>query len=332
MTPAVRAAVAAVVLALLGAAYVGSYLAAQADPAPHHVAVRVSGSPARTRAALLALRRTTPGAFDAVAAPSGAAARAAVLGGEASGALLLRTPPVLLVAPARGASTARALGRRLPKAAGVKGVVRVAVLRPLPRRDPQGSALGLTLLPLAVIGVLITLVLAALAPDLTVRARVVVVGGFALLSGTAAGLVATVGLDVLPTPPVTTCLVLAALVAAIALPTLTVIAAIGPIGVLAGFVTFLVVGNVAAGATVDTALMPQPWRAVGPLLPPGAATDLLRGLAPHDPTGTGRPLLVLGAFVAAGLAGTLALGDRRPAPQGDPEGPTSDMGPSGELT
>ena len=74
----------------------------------------------------------------------------------------------------------------------------------------------------------------------------------------------------------------------------------GGLGIAAA--TFLLIGNPGSGNGSAPELLPGFWRAVGPLLPPGAGGTALRNVAYFDGAALGRPLLVLLAFVAAGGA------------------------------
>ncbi len=54
-------------------------------------------------------------------------------------------------------------------------------------------------------------------------------------------------------------------------------------------------------------LLPEPWGAVGQLLPPGAGVSLVRSAAFFDGAGTAAPLWTLVAWAVVGLV-LLALG------------------------
>ncbi|WLD71703.1 hypothetical protein QU670_00125 [Actinomyces massiliensis] len=78
--------------------------------------------------------------------------------------------------------------------------------------------------------------------------------------------------------------------------------AFGNVGMAVVSVTMLLVGNPLSGATVPAYFLPSPWGAVGRLLPPGAALDLLRNVSyfPQAPSMTS--WLVLLAWLALGIA------------------------------
>ncbi len=77
-----------------------------------------------------------------------------------------------------------------------------------------------------------------------------------------------------------------------------------PLGALFGL-TMIFLGIPSAGALVPAELLAQPWRAVGPDLPPAAALSALRGITFFGDAAIGRPLTVLACW--AGLGALLAL-------------------------
>jgi hypothetical protein len=84
---------------------------------------------------------------------------------------------------------------------------------------------------------------------------------------------------------------------------------------------FVIVGNPSAGGAYGWPLLPGFWAAVGPWLPPGAATDAIRGAVYFGNAAITRDLLVLGGYALAGLVVSyvvLMLAGRRP---GLPTGP-----------
>lgn len=81
------------------------------------------------------------------------------------------------------------------------------------------------------------------------------------------------------------------------------------------FIVFVIVGNPSAGGAYGWPLLPTFWAAVGPWLPPGAATDAIRGAVYFGNAGITRDLLVLGGYALAGLVVSylvLMLAGRRP--------------------
>ncbi|MBF6481681.1 hypothetical protein IU408_26580, partial [Nocardia cyriacigeorgica] len=88
---------------------------------------------------------------------------------------------------------------------------------------------------------------------------------------------------------------------------------IGRAGIGIAALTMLLIGNPFSAATSAPELLPQPWGAIGQLLPPGAAASLLRSVAFFDGAGATGPLVVLlvWAGAAVGLLGIGAVRERR---------------------
>ena len=77
---------------------------------------------------------------------------------------------------------------------------------------------------------------------------------------------------------------------------------------------FVVLGNPSSGGPFPAELLPEPWRTIGPYIPTGAATTAIRDIAyfPDAPLTT--PLVVLGAWLVAGIAVALVLARGRYGP------------------
>jgi hypothetical protein len=82
----------------------------------------------------------------------------------------------------------------------------------------------------------------------------------------------------------------------------------GIIGVALTVVILVVLGNPSAGGAYAFPLLPPFWRAIGPWLPPGAATTALRGIAYFHGAGAYVPAWVLAGYAAAGTLAVLAAG------------------------
>jgi hypothetical protein len=74
-----------------------------------------------------------------------------------------------------------------------------------------------------------------------------------------------------------------------------------------GWITFLVIGNPASGATSAPQLLPVPWRTVSQILPPGAATTAMHNAVYFGGNGAAAALLALAAWATAGAAGALII-------------------------
>ena len=279
---------------------------------PHQVPIGVAG-PVAELGRLHAALTSRPGAFDVHDYPDAAAARAAVRGRAVYGALVAGPGGLrMLVASAADPRIAAMLARE----AGTLGQARKAAVPvtdvvPAPGKDPEEIGSLATLLPLILISLVLGAVLAiaerrawrllgwcacaALAAGLAVSGVASALGTFSGRYWADAGVLALLvfGLSACA----------AGLVAARLRP-------------LAGLfaLTMLLLGIPASGALTPPELLVQPWRAVGPGLPPAAALDALRGITFFDGAAIGWPLTVLACWAALGalLAVVLpAAGGRR---------------------
>ncbi|MDV9202321.1 ABC transporter permease, partial [Streptomyces sp. Wh19] len=99
-------------------------------------------------------------------------------------------------------------------------------------------------------------------------------------------------------------------------------ALIGPLGIGAGAVLMVLLGNPFSGVTNAPELLPGPVGAIGRLMPPGAGGSLLRSVAFFDGGGAGGPLLTLALWAALGPGAVLVGGRRRTRPPVAPPAPT----------
>lgn len=289
-----RAAVVVLVAVVAQALLVALFVLPGHAPEPHGVPVAVVGpaEPVQARAG---------DALDVIPVPNAEAARAAVLDREAYGALL-PADETLLIASAASPAVAQLLTQALPAAT-------VEDVRPLDPDDPRGATFNLLLLPLVVIALPLALVLARLpATGLGVAG---VVLAFAALAGLTVMAVVRLWIGALPGPYLALAGVAALVVTAVTLFATGLARRLGPPGVgVAALVVFLL-GNPTSGAASAPELLPDGWRAIGPLLPPGAGITALRNTAYFDGAALAQPLLVLAAFAAAGLLLLLTAGPRR---------------------
>jgi hypothetical protein len=321
-----RALVAVAVSSLLVALYVLSFIVAQAKPTPHRVPVAIVGTGAVAQRAAARVARAAGQPFDVRRAGSERVARMLIADRRVYAALVPAAHPRLLTAPAAGVDVARTIEERLPGVAGVAHTPQVLQIRPLVAADPDGQALNLSILPLTIFGCVMPLLLTVLAPDLRVRERLPMIGAFALVGGALAVFVAGPLLGTLPGAFLPAAATSALTLFAVCASTTALLGLLGPFGVTVAMVAFLFLGNVASGAAVQNELLPGFFRTVGPWLPAAAAAQTLRNLAYFDGVDILVPLLVLTGFAVAGVAVSVLVGDRRPAAQGDPSGPTADKG------
>jgi hypothetical protein len=304
--------------------YSFSFTFAQATPEPHRVPVAVVTTGAG--AALAERIETTHRSEYEVRRVADRAAALSLIDDRDVYAALVPAArgPHLLLAPAAGKRTSEILGRRLPAAAGLAIPPQTEIVRPLARRDPDGVALDYAIFPLLIFGIVMPLLLTTVAPGLPIRLRLPYLVAYALAGGLAAMLVVNVALDALPGPLGWEIGAAVLALLAVAAITTMLIGLLGPPGVVVAVLLILITGNASAGTLLAHELTPGFYRVVGPWLPPGAIAQALRNLAYFDAADVARPLLTLAGYVLVGLTGGVLLGDRRPAAQGSPSGPTPD--------
>jgi hypothetical protein len=79
----------------------------------------------------------------------------------------------------------------------------------------------------------------------------------------------------------------------------------GLVGIGLAILLFVVLGNPSAGGAYPAPLLPPFWAGIGPWLPPGAATDAIRGIVYFAGHGAGIGALVLGGYALVGLVATV---------------------------
>lgn len=264
---------------------------------PHGVPIGVAGPPTMVTSVSAPLQGKAE-AFDLHRYPDANAARAAILDREVYGAIAVTpTGPNVLVASAADPKIADLLTEVAGKL-GQGRAVPVSDVVPSPAKDPQGSGALTTLLPLTLLSIVLGAVLAFLAPisralfawcALAAGAAGLAVSGLAVGLGTFTGAYwANAG-------------VLALLVFGIAGTSagLTRHRLLRPVeGLFA--LTMLLIGIPSAGALVPANLLPQPWRAMGPGLPPAAALDALRGITFFEGAAIATSIAVLIGWAAFG--------------------------------
>lgn len=303
-TPSLTAVLLAGALALQ-LAMIGSYVGALHAPKARDVPVAVAG-PAQLTAPLQA-RLRQGGILAPRPARDGAAARRAIDERDVYAALIPgRTSDTLLTAPAASAAIADLLPVALRRLEPPGRRLNVEVVRPLPASDPRGISpfylvvgwlvggyVGATLLGLARGG--------AARSRRRAAARLGALALYALASGILGTLLVQDVVGVLKGDTLALAAVGALVVFATGAATAALQALFGIAGTALAILLFVALGNPASGGPLATELlMPDLWRAVGGLLPPGAGTTLVRNISYFDGNAIGRPLLVLAGYALVG--------------------------------
>lgn len=264
---------------------------------PHAVPVGLAGPPAAIRELRTEVNRQ-PGAVSVRIYPDAAAARAAVRARAVSGALIAGPRHTNLLAASAGAPQIAAMLATLARGQGTSRMA-VTDLVPAPRRDPQEVGALATLLPLILLSIALGAALALAERQGWRRLGWCVSGSMA--TGLAVSAIAG-GLGTFAGSYWADATVFAVLVFGLSAASAGLVGTrrLRPLeGLFA--LTMLCLGIPSIGALVPSALLAQPWRALGPYLPPGAALSALRGITFFGGAAIAQPLAVLACWGAAGL-------------------------------
>ncbi|WP_067864258.1 hypothetical protein [Nocardia shimofusensis] len=284
-----------------------------ANLAPRDLPIAVAGPQAAMVTERLAA--ADPDAFAVTTLPDAAAARTAIENREVYGAIVTgEGAPRMLVASAAGPAVSQQLTAMAQQLSGTTGAPVEDVVA-ADTDDPRGVVFGSMVLPLVMSGIAAGALLFLVVTG--AGARLAGVLTFGVVGGLGSMLLAQGWLSALPG----NYLALAAVAGLSSLGVAGVIVGlaslIGPAGIGIGALTMLLIGNPFSAATSAPELLPQPWGAIGQLLPPGAAGSLLRSVAFFDGAGGMKPLVVLLIWAATGLA-LLGLAALRERGQGSP--------------
>jgi hypothetical protein len=312
---AVAAAVACFIVTL-------SYGFADHAPAPHGVRIAVAAPAGLVRGLTRGLAHADPGGFAVAAVPSAAAVRGSVLSQSAAGGLTAGPagPVTIVTAGAAGASQQQAVKTALAAAAAaLHRPARSIDVAPLPAGDRAGLSVFVFELGLLIPSVIGSIGLYFLGRRLRVWWRLSAAVAFAGLAAGGSVLVLDAVFGALTGSP-------AALIGVGFLGALTFVAFVTACQAVTGLpgtglaaLAFVFVGNAVSDGTIPFAFLPAGFRQVAPWLPNGAIVSAARDVTYLPASNLGRPLLVLGIWLAASLA-TLAavdllhLAERRRAP------------------
>jgi ABC-2 family transporter protein len=293
-------------------AFAFSYVGAFHDPTPHNVPVAVVGPPA-----VADQLDSLPGdPLDARRASSRSDALSQIDDREVYGAYDATTNR-LFVASAANRATAVALETTFNRIAAAQGrpAVRVTDVKPLPPKDPNGTAAFYSMIAW-VFGGYIGATLIGLIGTPRSRssargaARIGALAGFSVVGGILSVVILRLCFDVFSGHVVALCAIAALTIFSSAAATAGIQAAAGPAGTGLVILVFVILGNAASGGPFARPLLPGFWRAIGGVLPPGASVDLARSALFFDGARIAGPILVLVAWAVLGTALVVALGGR----------------------
>ena len=298
------------VVLLVQALFVTSYVGALHRAQPRSVPFGVVGTPALAAAVAQRFSLHTRTYADE------AAALRAINHRTVYGALVTDAKGArLIVAPAAGATAALGLTTAFTTVAAAGGVkLAVVQVHPLPPGDRSGAVSFLVAMALVVGGYLSATIATTVAAAATGRrGRAPILAAVAVLGALVTDVVAGPILGALPTDKffvlwaLFAFLMLAVAYAAAALQTL-----FGVVGTLIVIVVFVIFGAPAAGGTLPRPFLPTFWSTIGPYLPPGAGTNMVRNTIYFGGNGIGLSLIVLAVYLVVG--GAIVLRGR-PSPE-----------------
>ena len=305
-------AIALVPALVLMLAFAFFYVGAFHDPTPHHVPVAVVGPPA----VAVQLSRLPGAPLDARQASSRSDALSQIDDRDVYGAYEAATNR-LFVASAANRATAVALEQTFNRAAAAQGrsAVRVTDVKPLPPKDPNGTAAFYAMVAWMFGGYIASTLIGLIGtPRSTSRqraaARIGALAGFAILGGILSVVMLRASFDVFSGHVVALCAIGALTIFAAGAATAGIQAAAGPAGTGLVILVFVILGNSASGGPFARPLLPGLWRTIGGVLPPGASVDLARSALFFDGARIAGPIVVLVAWAVLGTVLALALGGR----------------------
>jgi hypothetical protein len=296
------------VVLFVQALFVFSYIGALHHPKPHKVAFGVVGtSPLAVAVGTQFSLKTTPYASES-------AALTAIDQREIDGALVsLPSGAKLIVVPAAGNAGASALGAAFTAgAAALHQQLEIVQAHPLPSGDASGAVSFFVVMALIVGGYLSSTIAMAFGGRATRRRRLASLGIAAVIGALVTDALAGPVLGAIPTSKFLALWALFTLIMmAVAFATAALQAVLGAGGTLVVVIVFVIFGAPASGGTVPAAYLPTLWRTIGPYLPAGAGTTVVRNTIYFDGNRITTPLIVLGAYLVVGAIAVLLLHQRR---------------------
>jgi hypothetical protein len=321
-TPGTRSIRAVTVVLLAGVAmqlaFVGSYVGAFHTPTLHKVPVELV-APSQIANTLAARLDGLPGApLQIHRASSLTAARTAILSRQAYAYFAPgQTTDTVGVATAANKATAAALTTLFTRvdAAQHRPAPQVVDLAPLPVSDAGGTSGFYAVVAWMIGGYLGATLLGLLsAPRASSRRRaldrITALAAYAVVSGLLSSILLSTVIGVLGGHFLALWAIATLAVFAVGASTAALQAVLGVAGTGIAILLFVVLGNPSSGGAYARVLLPGFWRAIGALLPPGAAVDIVRNTVYFQGNATIKPILVLIVWAAIGTGIALLLGGR----------------------
>jgi hypothetical protein len=223
----------------------------------------------------------------------------------------------LFVASAANRATAVALEETFNRIAAAqhRPAVQVSDVKPLPPKDPNGTAAFYAVIAWVFGGYIGATLIGLLgSPRSSSRrraaARLGAFAGFGIVAGILSVVMLRLSFGVFSGHVVAVCAIGALTIFASGAATAGIQAAAGPAGTGLIILLFVILGNSASGGPFARPLLPGLWRTIGGVLPPGASVDLARSALFFDGERITGPILVLVGWAVLGTLLAFALGGR----------------------
>lgn len=321
-----RAALMLVGVFVLQIGFIASYIGAFHSPTPHQIPLAVvapAGAPASAvEQTVEQLNALSDEPLDARVSPSESAARDDLADRKVAGVLLIGPEKTdeLLVAGAAGGALSEALSQVITAVDSQQSrTVTVSDAIPADDHDARGLSAFYLAVGWVVGGYLASAILgitagAKPADRSRASARLIGLAGYALASGLGGALVAEVMFNAFDGGFWELAALGALTVFGVGAFSMAIQVWLGVVGIGLAILLFVVLGNPSAGGAYPAELLPSFWRSIGPWLPPGAATDAIRGIIYFDSAGVTASALVLAGYAVIGVVFTY-LGIRRREPE-----------------
>lgn len=318
-------------------AFALSYVGALHDPKPYHIDLAVA-APSQARSQLVGQLNRLPGEpVRARTVGSAGTARRQVETRDADGALVVAPGGTarLVVASAGGPGVANALKQVMSGFAARAGLrLTVVDVTPVAHADYNELTSFYLVVAWSVGGYLVASMLgisAGTRPATLRRAaiRLLAMAVYAVVAGLGGAVVVGPVLHALPASVGQLWWIGALLVFSTAAFTMALQVLAGVVGIGLAIAVFVVLGNPSSGGVFGWPMLPTFWRAIGPWISTGAATQTVRNVAYFGSHNTRTHLLVICAYLVLGVLVALlvpALKRHRPRSVGSPTHHATDTG------
>ncbi|NUS73741.1 MAG: DUF3533 domain-containing protein [Corynebacteriales bacterium] len=308
-----RAALFVIGVFALQVGFILSYIGAFHSPTPHELPVGVVAPPRIADQVNQTLNNLDDDPIDSRVVADEAAARRMIMDRTIDAAIIInpaQTTDTLLIASAGGPAVSEAATLLATEIdAQNRRQITTVDIQPPAKGDGRGLSSFYLVIGWMVGGYLVASIISVISgaranlPRAAIRLGVLAL--YALASGLAGAIIVGPTLDALPGHFTALWFIGALLVFAVGAATMALQALFGIAGIGVAILFFVVLGNPSAGGPYPATLLPSFWATIGPLLPPGAGTTIVRNTVYFNGHDTAQAYWVLTAYAVVGVAVTL---------------------------